>query len=340
MSRFMLTPPRQVPGKTIEYTHPVLLTGSCFTEHIGHKMADMKLNVLQNPNGILFDPVSIAESIRSYIKPYFYSEKDLFQLNDLWHSWRHHSRFSTTDQQACLQQINEMQEQAHHFLGSAQWLIITLGTAWSYQLNHASGGVEPGKVVANCHKAPAQWFNKHLLAIEEIVTVLDNCLHHLFYFNPNIEVIFTVSPVRHIKDGIVENNRSKARLLESVHHLVNKFDRLHYFPAYELVVDVLRDYRFYEADLVHPNTMATNYVFEEFTAQWMSEQTRTIAAKVEKLVTAAQHKSFHMHSPAHQQFVQAQIKNIHELKAEYPFLHLDHELELFMRQLLKGNIAD
>ena len=179
------------------------------------------------------------------------TENDLFLLNELWQSWQHHSRYSGTDRDEVLARINNTRQQAHAFLKKANWLIITLGTSFSYRL------VENQSPVANCHRAPSAWFNKHMMGIEETIVALDTMLYRLFQFNPQINIIFTVSPVRHIRDGITENNRSKARLLEAVHHLVNKFSRLYYFPSYELVIDVLRDYRFYDIDLVHPNYQAT-----------------------------------------------------------------------------------
>ena len=235
----------------IGYQDKIMLTGSCFTEHIGNALRDWKFDTLQNPNGILFDPASVASGIIAYMEGRPYTEKDLVYFNELWQSWQHHSQFSHVDKGAALQGINESLARAHVFLKEAKWLIITLGSAFSYRL------VENDAPVANCHRAPGQIFRKHLMTIEEINTALDGCLYRLFQFNPSLQVIFTVSPVRHIRDGVVENNRSKARLIESVHHLVNKFGRLYYFPAYELVIDVLRDYRFYDIDMVHPNYPAT-----------------------------------------------------------------------------------
>ena len=245
--------PINIPSlpEPIRYGDKILLTGSCFTEHIGNNLRDWKFDTFQNPNGILFDPASVAASLVSYIQPRQYVEDDLVFFNELWQSWQHHSQFSHTDKEECLQGINNSQTRAHAFLKETKWLIITLGSSFSYRL---SGTAQP---VANCHRAPAKTFDKHLMTIEEINTALDNCLYQLFHFNPGLNILFTISPVRHARDGVVENNRSKARLIESVHHLVNKFDRLWYFPAYELVIDVLRDYRFYDVDMVHPNYPAT-----------------------------------------------------------------------------------
>jgi len=248
----------------VTYRDKILLTGSCFTEHIGNHLAEMKFNTLQNPNGILFDPISVCKSLVSYIDNTQFKEEDLFYLDEAWHSWQHHSRFSNPDKAACLYNINQSQNEAHAFLKEADWVIITLGSSFVYRLAdkaalHTKTNVA-GDGVANCHKAPAQTFTKHLSSIEETVTALDGTLHRLWQFNPGLKIIFTISPVRHLRDGVVENNRSKARLIEAVHHVVNKFDRLYYFAAYELVIDVLRDYRFYDIDLAHPNYAATQFV--------------------------------------------------------------------------------
>ncbi|WP_431209744.1 GSCFA domain-containing protein [Puia sp. P3] len=185
----------------ISYGERLLLTGSCFTEHIGNSLKDWKFDLLQNPNGILFDAASVASSLVSYIEPKLYKEEDLVYFNELWQSWQHHSRFSNIDKEECLRGINASQQRAHEFLKKTDWLVITLGSAFSYRL-------KDGLPVANCHRAPAQTFTKHLMTIEEINEALDGCLYKLRYFKPDLRVIFTVSPVRHIRDGVVENNRS------------------------------------------------------------------------------------------------------------------------------------
>src|SRR5258706_13279986 len=270
----------------ITYRDKLLLTGSCFTEHIGNFLMDIKFNVLQNPNGILFDPISASNSLISYIQNKQCSEDDLFYLNETWNSWQHHSRFSNPDKNECLRNINESQLQAHTFLKQANLLIITLGSAFTYKLNHDSPLFPPRGAedeVANCHKAQAQNFTKHLNTIEEIITAFDAAIHQLFHFNPNLKIIFTISPVRHLRDGVIDNNRSKARLIEAVHHLVNKFDRLYYFPAYELVIDVLRDYRFYDVDLAHPNYAATQFVLEKFSENCFSDATKKLSKEIKKL---------------------------------------------------------
>lgn len=327
---FMLDIRITEPVPKIQYPDKLLLTGSCFTEHIGNSLSNLKFDILQNPNGILFDPRSVAASLVSYIHNKVYTTADLFYLNDVWNSWQHHSIFSNTNQEKCLQVINQSQQTAHEFLKEADWLLITLGSSFSYHLNDP--GVPHAGGVANCHRAPAQWFNKHMMTIEETNTAMDNCIHQLFQFNPKLKIIFTVSPVRHIRDGVVENNRSKARLLEVVHHLVNKFDRLYYFPAYELVIDVLRDYRFYDIDLVHPNYPATQFVFEKFMEHFISDEARLISEEVQKIHTARKHRAFQPETPGHKKFLQTHFQKATELQAKYPFLNFSEELEYFGRK--------
>jgi hypothetical protein len=315
-------PPLPIP---IKYGDKILLTGSCFTEHIGTALKDWKFDILQNPNGILFDPASVASSLISYLQPQQYTEKDLFYLNEVWQSWQHHSLFSHVDQAAALDGINTSQQQAHDFLKQADWLIITLGSAFSYRL------ADNGNAVANCHRAPAQTFQKHLMTIEEINTALDSCLHQLFYFNPNLKVLFTISPVRHIRDGVVDNNRSKARLIEAVHHLVNKFDRINYFAAYELVIDILRDHRFYDIDMVHPNYPATQFVLEKFTQQCIDPDAYPLLEEIKKIVIARKHKPFQPATRAHRRFLQEQHGKAVALAAKYPFLDLSEEINYFSK---------
>ena len=321
--------PISIPSlpQPIRYEDKILLTGSCFTEHIGNALKDWKFDTQQNPNGILFDPASVAASLVSYIQPKIYTEEDLLFAGELWQSWQHHSCFSHTDKDACLQGINASQTRAHSFLKEADWLIITLGSAFSYRLS------DGGSAVANCHRAPAATFYKHLMTIEEINTALDNCLHQLFYFNPKLRVLFTVSPVRHIRDGVVDNNRSKARLIESVHHLVGKFNRLFYFPAYELVIDVLRDYRFFDVDMVHPNYPATAFVLEKFAQHCIDEPARRLLEEVKKIVIARRHKPFQPSTQAHRRFLQDHWQKATDLARQYPFLDLSEELRYFSGEM-------
>jgi len=330
---FMLDIDIKEPEKKINYQDPLLIIGSCFTEHIGNYLKDLKFDVLQNPNGILFDPHSVASNIISYIHGKIYTEADLFYLNELWQSWQHHSIFSKINKQEALEVINHSQQQAHLFLKKTKWVIITLGSSFSYRLNNhanlATSLNEANVGVANCHRAPAQWFYKHLMTIEEINSTLDNCIHQLFQFNNDLRIIFTVSPVRHIRDGVVENNRSKARLIEAVHHLVNKFEKIYYFPAYELVIDVLRDYRFFDIDMVHPNYQATEFVIQNFVKKFFDEQSQHIMQEVKKISIAKKHKPFQPSTKAHQLFLKESLEKSLLLKSKYPFLNLDDEIGYF-----------
>jgi hypothetical protein len=319
----------------IDHRQKILSIGSCFTEHIGNALKELKFDVLQNPNGILFDPVSVCNSLLSYVRSEVYTEKDLFFLNELWHSWQHHSRFSGTDAHAVLENMNASRQAAHDFLKAADWLVLTLGSSFSYRLSGTAAIASPelaGTGVANCHRAPAQWFQKHLLTIDETVSKLDNTLHQLFRFNPKLQVIFTISPVRHIRDGVVENNRSKARLLEAVHHLAHKFGKLYYFPAYELVIDVLRDYRFYDVDLVHPNYAATQFVLEHFLKAHTSDETGALIEELKKIRTARKHRSQHPHTNTHQAFLKAHLQKAQLLQEKHPYLNLQEEIAFFTSQ--------
>jgi hypothetical protein len=307
----------------VSYRDKILLTGSCFTEHIGNFLIETKFNALQNPNGILFDPISVSSSLLSYVQSKRYVEEDLFYLNETWNSWHHHSRFSDPDKNECLAIINQSQQQAHEFLKEADWLIITLGSAFTYKL---SDSYQP---VANCHKAPAQNFVKHLNTIDEIITAFDSIIHQLFHFNSKLKIIFTISPVRHLRDGVVDNNRSKARLIESVHHLVNKFDKLYYFPAYELVIDILRDYRFYDVDLAHPNYAATQFVLEKFSEACFDQSTRELMEDIKKITIAKKHKPFNPESSLHKKFLQQQLEKTKQILNKHPYLKLQEELNYF-----------
>lgn len=334
---FMINIELRKLSKLINYQDKILLIGSCFTEHIGNSLEELKFSVLQNPHGILFDPVSVCKSLASYIENKQYSEDDLFQLNDVWNSWQHHSRFSHIDKMECLRIINESQEKAHIFLKETNWIIITLGSSFNYRLTEQAVKIKEylqkpplgGLGVANCHRAPAQWFDKHLLKIDEIISALENCIKRLLNFNPELNIIFTISPVRHIRDGVVENNRSKARLIESIHYIVNKYNQLHYFPAYELLIDVLRDYRFYDADLVHPNYMATQFVLDKFSESSIEEESRSLMEEIRKVVIAAKHKPFQPETKAHMQFMQSYFEKTKTLVKKYPFLDLKKELIYF-----------
>lgn len=315
------------PVQRISYQDNIFVIGSCFTEHIGGRLASLKLSVMQNPNGILFDPLSVCRSLDSYIQQKKYGFEDLFELNELWQSWQHHSLFSGMDKRQVLEKINQSQQAAHEFLKNTDWLIITLGSAFFYQLT------ETGEPVANCHRAPAQWFHKRLTGIDEIVSSMDESINRLFEFNPELKIILTVSPVRHIREGVVENNRSKSRLIEAVHLLVEKYEKLYYYPAYELVIDVLRDYRFYDIDLVHPNYAATEFVFEKFVEFYLDKDARVTMDEIKKIVTAYKHKPFQSSSKAHQDFLKNYLEKIQQFQQKNPHLDFSKEIDYFRGEM-------
>ena len=286
-------------------------------------MKDLKFDVLQNPNGILYDPLSSALALDSYMESKQYKENDLFLLNELWHSWQHHSAFSGMDREAVLQNINQSQIKAHQFLEDASWLVITLGTAYNYQLKNS------GEPVANCHKAPQNSFAKKLLPIEEIILRLTDVIIKLQSFNSGLKIIFTVSPVRHIRDGVIGNNRSKARLIEAAHSIKESFQQVFYFPAYELIIDVLRDYRFYKNDLVHPADTATAFVFEKFCNAFVDEPGKKLSEEIKSIITAMNHRPFQKDSAAHKKFQNTQLEKIKVIKARLPLIDFSNEEKFF-----------
>lgn len=313
----------------IKHQHKLLLTGSCFTEQIGGKLAHHKFTVLDNPNGILFNPVSISKAITSYVENKQYHEADLFYQNESWNSWQHHSRFSNPDQDKCLAGINESQTKAHLFLREANWLLITLGSAFVYELDSK-------EIVANCHKVPTDKFNKRLLSVEEVFTGLKSSLEQALSFNPGLKIIFTISPVRHLRDGFIENNRSKAVLVQAVQQLTEKSSHCFYFPAYELVIDDLRDYRFFAEDMVHPNYAATNYVWEKFIAACIDEPSQQLMKEIAVIIAAKNHKPFNPTSAQHKKFMETNAERVRKLQQQFPYLNLQEEAAYFDTGGMKG----
>ncbi len=304
----------------INYRQSLLFMGSCFAQNIGEEMECQNFNALINPNGIVYNPASIAIALRKYISDYRIKEDDLFYANEVWNSWEHHSDFSRVSKMQTEEMINESYEDAHELLKQAEWLFITFGSAWYYTLN------ETGQTVSNCHKVPQKDFTKHLLTTTEIVKDYTTLFKQLAKFNYNLKIVFTVSPVRYIRDGVVENNRSKAILLEAVHQLKELYKHVFYFPAYELVIDDLRDYRFYEDDLVHPNYMAMEYVFEKFMETIFDEETKIIYKQINQLNTDLAHEPIHEQTAGYKKFVSNSIAKAKQLQAQFPFLDLSNFL--------------
>lgn len=332
--KFKLTLDAKPSKYSIGYKDKLMLIGSCFTENIGAKFKSHLFEVMENPFGILFNPVSVSSSITEIIEKRVYAENDLFQHNELWHSWQHHSRFSAIEQKEALVKINTSISAAHDFLKTANRLVITLGSAWLYHLtNEAPLGA--GQVVANNHKAPANWFYKSLMQPNVLLENLHGLVARLQSFNPKLHISFTISPVRHLREGLVENNRSKAVLIHAVHELIEQYEKVDYFPAYEYVMDDLRDYRFYAEDLVHPNFAASNYVWEKLTETYMSSQTQLIMKQVAELQLAVNHKPFFVGSIEHQKFLQSCIRKTADLLEAHPYLPLQGHLAFFQTSISK-----
>lgn len=323
--RTILSP--QKANISIGYHTPIICIGSCFTENIGQLLIENKFPTSLNPFGIIYNPVSIKQSLDRIISGAQYTAKDIFFHQDLWHSFDHHGVFSHPNQQASLELINNKLETVAKFLKKANRLILTLGTANVF-VNKTTG-----KIVANCHKLPNTAFEKKRLSISEIVFSLQPTLEKLKTINPDCEVIFTVSPVRHLKDGIIENQRSKATLLLAIEEIMSQLDYVHYFPAYEIVLDDLRDYRFFERDMAHPNELAIQYIWDFFQQTYFSKETYSIFSKVKKMVQASKHRPFHKNTYTHQQFVKRQLENIATLEKQHPFLSLTNEREIFQAQI-------
>lgn len=318
----------QIPklAQPIRYGQKLLLLGSCFTEHMTERLEQHRFSVCSNPNGIIFTPMSVAQSMIGYLNNRQYESSELCYLQELWHSWDHHTRFSDTDAEVALGKINDEQTAAASFITDTDWIIITLGSSFQYFLK------EGNRPVSNNHRAPSQWFEKRLLPVETMLMAMQEMILLLQQKNPKAQVIFTVSPVRHIRDGVVENNRSKARLIELVHLLTEQYNFVHYFPAYELVVDVLRDYRYYDIDLVHPNYAATSYVWEAFVAQCIASDQWPLMKEIHEIFIAQKHKPRFVNTIAHQQFRKRYAAKVAALQEAHPFLNLTESIKYFSEQ--------
>ncbi len=332
--KFKLTLSPKQSKYQIGYQDKIVLIGSCFSENMGIKFTNHQWDILENPHGVLFNPVSVQNSIQDCIENKKYTKEDLFLLNDVWNSWNHHSRYSGITQQEALDKMNASVEKSHLFLKNANHLIITLGSAWLYRLSEQAPHCE-GQVVANNHKAPANWFNKELMQPLVLIKLLQELIQSLQAFNPNLHIVFTISPVRHLREGLIENNRSKAVLIQAVHQVLSEKGKVGYFPAYEYVIDDLRDYRFYSEDLVHPNYAATQYVWEQFVASYMNDATQSVMKQVAELQLAVNHKPFFVESSAHQLFLQSCISKTEQLLAAHPYLALTNQLAFFKSQVAK-----
>lgn len=302
------------------YQDNVLAVGSCFAAEIGDRLVAAKIPTLLNPSGILYHPLAIATLLGRLAKGDRYEEEALFLHRDLWHSDEHHGAFSRVDRQAALNGMNRSFDAAREKLEKATHLLLTFGTAHVYRRR------SNGTAVANCHQLPADTFTKERLMANEIVAAMAHALQGAFLGRPHLSVILTVSPVRHLRDGLVANQRSKATLLLAAEQLCQMMLNTHYFPAYEIVMDELRGYRFYAEDMAHPSKVATDYVWERFKTAACTEETQQTMHRVEQLRRAANHRPLHPDTPSHQAFVQQQLSAIENMKTTHPEMNWQTEI--------------
>ena len=311
------------PPFAFSYEDRILLMGSCFAENIGKKLEECRFPVDINPFGTLYNPVSVAQGLRQLLHPKPFSQEVLFERDGLYHSFSHHSRFSAESPVTCLRQINERLASSAAFLREASRLIITWGTAFVYRLR------ADGQVVANCHKLPERLFERSRLSVEEIVADWKALLPTLWKeANPELKVLFTVSPIRHWKDGARQNQISKATLLLATEELERTFPgQVAYFPAYELMMDELRDYRFYADDMLHPSGQAVGYIWERFQERCLTPETAAIRREWTEIQKAIQHKPFRPDSEAYQRFIFQTLLKMERLNEKFPFFELQKEIE-------------
>ncbi len=309
--------PLQPKEPQIDYTSGILSLGSCFAENIGEKLSQYKFRNDINPFGILFHPKAIETFLWMATQDEKYTETDLFFMNERWHCFDAHSSLSSTDKNTLLNHLNEKLAVTKAKIQTSSHVIITLGTAWVYRLKALD------MIVANCHKIPQKEFQKELLSVNEVVQCLQNCIHLVRAINPSVQFIFTVSPVRHSKDGFVENTRSKSHLFTAIHHVIDKIKGASYFPAYEIMMDELRDYRFYNEDMIHPSKLAIQYIWECFIEVWISKEATQVMNKVEEIVKGISHKPFNPQSVAYQKFLKKLELKKEQLTREHPHMSWD-----------------
>ncbi|MDE5611118.1 MAG: GSCFA domain-containing protein [Odoribacter sp.] len=295
------------PSFQVEYTTRMMLLGSCFVENIGAKLEYFGFQTDINPCGIVYNPLSVASTLDMLLAGRRFEESDLLRNNGKWVSLSHHGDFSATQSEQCLQRINSRLETAGNHLKMTNVLVITWGTAWVYCFRST------GQVVSNCHRFPASDFERFRLEVEEIVRGYADLLDRLREVNPNMQVVFTVSPVRHWKDGAHGNQLSKAVLLLAVNRLQERYEQVSYFPSYEIVMDELRDYRFYGEDMLHLSPQGVEYVWERFKDNYISLETQSRMKKVEKLNKVLQHRPFDADSDATRELYARTQEELHTL---------------------------
>ena len=295
----------------IDYDSKIVLVGSCFVESIGNKLDYVKFQTLQNPFGILFHPKAIERIIERALQSDFFTEDDIFFKNERWYCFEMHSSVCATNKIDFLSLINNKLNRLREYLLTASHIVLTFGTAWIYRL------LSSQTIVANCLKIPQKEFQKELLSIEEIKTSYNNIVTQILSRNPDTQIITTISPVRHVKEGIIENNRSKAHLITALQQLVFEEKKVCYFPSYELMIDQLRDYRFYKEDMIHPNGTAIKIIWEFFKKTWISKETESIQKSIRTIRSGLDHQPFDPTSKQHQLFLQDLKTKMNQVEKEF-----------------------
>ena len=305
-----------IPGTDfkISYSDSILTLGSCFAENIGQKLNNLFFETDINPFGVLYNPVSVKNSIELLLQNRLFTPEDVFEYKSLWQSFSHSSLFSGLSEGECLNRINSRLISSGDFLRKTNILLITFGTAWVFEEKKS------GRVVSNCHKLPAGVFVKRRLTVEEIVSDFKTIIINLRTLYPKLTIVFSVSPIRHWKEGAHENNISKSILMLAIDEIQKQHGNIHYFPAYEILMDELRDYRFYARDMLHPSEVAVDYIWQRFSETFFTEQTQRIVKKVEQLVADMSHRPFQPDSPEFKMFLENTEKRKTELLNEFPFL--------------------
>ena len=299
----------------IDYHSKIVSLGSCFAVNMAEKLDYFKFQNVVNPFGILFHPLALNKMIQKAVLQEQFTESDIFFHNERWHCFDVHSDLSRASKDEFLELLNSNVKLLHEAIVGCSHLIITFGTSWVYRR------VENGQLVANCHKVPQKEFKKGLLSVEEIKQGLEEIIRSVSSVNPEAKTIFTVSPVRHIKDGFVENQWSKANLISAVHQVrTQQSEIVYYFPSYEIMMDELRDYRFYAEDMIHPSATAIDYIWKRFAETWVAESAFSTMQEVERIQRGLAHRSFHPDSEQHQKFLEGLQNSIQAVQYQFPFI--------------------
>lgn len=319
------TTPVELPKKELGITHrdSIMLAGSCFASNIGSRLQERKFNIEVNPFGVLYNPLSIAAMLKRVAagEPFSEASAEIFEHNGLWHSILHHGDFSRENKGDLLECINARVDKANVIAKECDAVFVTFGTAYAYILNSS------GTVAGNCHKLPGGMFTRRLLGIREIVSAMSEVIEIYRNLNKNVRFIFTVSPIRHLRDGAHDNQKSKSTLLLAIDEIMQLYpENTHYFPAYEIVLDELRDYRYYADDMVHPSNTAIEYIWECFAKCYFNEETIAVCNDMEEIVRALNHRPFDAASDGYRRFVENLQHKIESIAAKYPYLDLKNEI--------------